>query len=302
MKRAAVSAAASRESASLNRNPMPTPAGEGRPSAATGPSIDHVIAQMQPELSGPNPLNLGVMVGDSSQRLSWRGAAEAAPVLADPAEVFDVVFGDLRPDPALSRLMVDITAVEDGPPAFVEPGVLALQLRLAAQALRFDAARVVTLQYRSSEPSDGIVPWADVPYINFEVGSHHAAVHDAVQGNAAARADVETIATAWMNQYAGLLDQLEAIPEGRGTLLDHTTVVITSEGGALDASAHGSDRLPVVIIGSAGSSLRTGERVEVEGADQADLAISLARAVGIDLDLFGAPEFDAAPIEELFIP
>jgi hypothetical protein len=66
-----------------------------------------------------------------------------------------------------------------------------------------------------------------------------------------------------MNQYyasrvARLARQLDAIPEGNGTMLDNTLVVWANEFGRGD---HSLENVPIVFIGKAGGALPVGGRV-----------------------------------------
>ena len=60
----------------------------------------------------------------------------------------------------------------------------------------------------------------------------------------------------YARRFAYLLEQLDSIPEGDGTVLDHTAVVWISE---LGTGAHDLHDPPVVIGGGGGAGLRTGQ-------------------------------------------
>ncbi|WP_157068912.1 DUF1552 domain-containing protein [Sandaracinus amylolyticus] len=103
----------------------------------------------------------------------------------------------------------------------------------------------------------------------------------------------------YARRFAYLLEQLDSVPEGDGTLLDHTAVVWISE---LGTGTHWLHDMPVVIAGGANGVLRTGQYVRYArsnrvrqgyselsiGPAQNQLYVTLMRALGMDVDAFGA--------------
>lgn len=69
----------------------------------------------------------------------------------------------------------------------------------------------------------------------------------------------------YAGKYAKLVGLLDSIPEGEGTLLENTTTMWMNE--LSDGDAHNINNLPIVIAGSAGGILKTGQAVNVEGRD-----------------------------------
>lgn len=109
---------------------------------------------------------------------------------------------------------------------------------LIAAALSCDMTRVITLQM-------GDIPGGEIGYSG---DVHQVFAHKAYQDEESA--DVMTAyQTRHARQLADLLDALEAIPEGNGTLLDNTHVVWMSE---LGNPAHGFDRTPAMSFGATG--------------------------------------------------
>ena len=60
----------------------------------------------------------------------------------------------------------------------------------------------------------------------------------------------------WMEQLAYLLGELDARPEGDGTMLDHSLVVCCTE--VCDGNTHLHDDMPFLISGGAGGAISTG--------------------------------------------
>ena len=127
--------------------------------------------------------------------------------------------------------------------------------------------------------------------------------------------------TNYTAQYAELIaqlaDKLDAIPEGNGTLLDHTIILWVSE---LAHGGHGHDGWPAVIVGG-GQRFRTGRYLHYEkdtlttstaewvndngliGLPHNHLLVSVAQAMGVDLDTIGdasvRPKKPSAPAIDL---
>ncbi len=65
------------------------------------------------------------------------------------------------------------------------------------------------------------------------------------------------------DEVARFLDRLAALPEGAGTLLDHSVVVYGSS--ISDGHEHGESNLPVLVIGGGGGAIRGGRVLDHEG-------------------------------------
>ena len=92
-----------------------------------------------------------------------------------------------------------------------------------------------------------------------------------------------------MEQLATLLTELDAIPEGDGTLLDHSIVFATSE--VSEGRTHSLDEIPVVIAGSGNG--RLGQNLHIRSYTQENinkLNLSLIRAMGINQTSWGSED------------
>jgi hypothetical protein len=67
----------------------------------------------------------------------------------------------------------------------------------------------------------------------------------------------------YAGKYARLVNLLDSIGEGDGTLLDNTATLWLPE--LSDGAAHNLNNLPILIAGSAGGYLKQGAAVNVEG-------------------------------------
>ena len=88
-----------------------------------------------------------------------------------------------------------------------------------------------------------------------------------------------------LNQF---LSDLDSIPEGNGTLLDHTTVVIGSNFG--DSSDHTCNNLPTIVAG--GGYRHQAHTVLEKPTPLCNLYLELLHEFNIDQGQFGSSEMD----------
>ena len=98
--------------------------------------------------------------------------------------------------------------------------------------------------------------------------------------------DFSTLNTCHVETLVYDLHRLESIPDGDGTLLDHT--VILNGSGMSDGTMHNNDNVPVVVIGGQENRL-TGNRhlVNPQGTALANLSLSLWEKCGVNMEAFG---------------
>ena len=89
----------------------------------------------------------------------------------------------------------------------------------------------------------------------------------------------------FVTQFAYLLQQLRARPEGDGTMLDHSVVLLCSE--VSDGNTHSHQDMPFVLAGRAGGCVTPGRVLEHRGRRHGDLLASIAKAMGSDVDRWG---------------
>lgn len=154
---------------------------------------------------------------------------------------------------------------------------------LVVGALACDLSRVVTLQWGSSG-NDGLRHvWQGID------ADYHSVAHLANGADPAAH-EQHAMATRWyVERFAGLVERLAAIPEGDGTVLDHTTCVLLSG----VSIVHDLRDLPIVVVGG---GVPGGRVLDAADASTTALWRGLAAHLGVDLGTFGAPQFDAAPL------
>jgi hypothetical protein len=183
---------------------------------------------------------------------------------------------------------------------------------LAAAALHSDLTRVITI-----EASDA--PNEEMGYTPGQWGTSdaHDLIHkvmgdDPLSESADAIAAIRRQHLASTRRMRALLDELATRTEVDGSrLLDHTVVVFTSQ---IADGSHSLQGLPWFTAGSCGGALRTGRyfrqprnmpqpgyrwvagRWPNLGRAHNDLFVTLARAMGLDVDTFGAASVCTGPI------
>ncbi len=90
-----------------------------------------------------------------------------------------------------------------------------------------------------------------------------------------------------VEQFAYFLGKLDSIPEGDGTLLDHSMVLYGS--GISDGNRHRHEDLPIVLAGGAGGQLKTGSLIRPVGNEvpMGNLFLSMLDAMGTPVDAIG---------------
>ena len=121
------------------------------------------------------------------------------------------------------------------------------------------------------------------PFLGMREG-HHAASHNNNSDG------YERIARFHVSQFAYLASKLDSMPEGDGTVLDHSCLMFLSN--MWIGRKHDNFRLPLVLAGGLGSTLETGRTLNYleageENRKMCSLYLSLMDRFGIRLDEFG---------------
>ena len=105
---------------------------------------------------------------------------------------------------------------------------------------------------------------------------HHRLTHD----EPGDQPEVKAVVIQIMQQLAYLTEALHAVPEGEGTLLDHTYLVATSEISL--GRSHSLENVPFMIIGGGGERLKSGVHYHSAGGESTSAAwLSVMRALGL---------------------
>jgi uncharacterized protein DUF1552 len=149
-------------------------------------------------------------------------------------------------------------------------------------AMQCDSTRVIT--FMNGNAGSNI----SFPFLGVS-GAHHELSHHG--GDPTNLASLQTIDTWEVTMLAEMLQKMDLIQEGTGTLLEHAQVFFSSE--IEDGDAHRHSNLPVLLCGGAHDKYTTDRHVHYNPSNQGDgppianLFVSMAKAAGVDVASFG---------------
>ncbi len=153
-----------------------------------------------------------------------------------------------------------------------------LMLDIMALAFWSDASRVGTFMFGNAASGRNF-SFLDGVYGNFHSISHH-------QDDVRRMKQYELINKWHIEQVAYFLEKLQSIPEGDGTLLDHSMVLFGS--GLRNGNRHAEENLPILLAGGANGKIHSGRHlVFEEETPLANLYLTMAQVMEAPLDKFG---------------
>ncbi len=159
------------------------------------------------------------------------------------------------------------------------PTLTTIMLDLMVLAFQCDATRVINF-HQGNGGSSGFqsCPWLGITTDHHRLSHHN---NDLARGSQLLKIDLWEV-----QQYAYFLQKLDAISEGGGTVLDNSLIFLSSEIG--DGNAHDQVNKPLLIGGSAGGKIVTGRALDMAGALQANMFITLLNhGLGVPATTFG---------------
>ena len=103
-----------------------------------------------------------------------------------------------------------------------------------------------------------------------------------------------------MKAWASFLDEIKAIPEGDGTLLENSLIFALSD--TQFAKVHSLNSIPMMIAGKAGGKLRSGLHVAGRGDPVTRVGLTVQQVMGLNIDSFGDKSMKTQkPITEIMI-
>ena len=151
-----------------------------------------------------------------------------------------------------------------------------LMMDLLALAYQTDLTRVSTFML-AREVSSRAYP---------EIGvsdSHHPLSHHANEPAKLAR--LHKVNAYHVDQFAHLVNKLAALPEGDGTILDHSVFLYGT--GISESNSHSYDDLPIAVVGGKGAGVTGGRYVRYpKGTPLANLHLTLLDKLGVRLESF----------------
>jgi Protein of unknown function (DUF1552) len=270
-----------------------------------------LVLACEPPMTGDHETDFSLAY---SSHISWRCVDSPVPNEVDPSLAFDSLFenhGARRGRSILDRVsdrakcvtrsvsstdkarldeyLTSVREVEcriqrrraaeerEGGPAVDVREHARLMCDIIALAFQTDTTRVASLLI-ARDLSSLSYPFLDVR------GDHHAASHDDLSDG------YERISRFHVSQLAYLASRLDAMPEGDGTVLDHSCLLWLSN--MWSGWKHDNMKLPVVLAGGLGGTLATGRALEYlyAGDDNRKLCslyLSLMDRMGVTLERFG---------------
>ena len=192
--------------------------------------------------------------------------------LADVREI------ERRIETAARRASTDV-ALPDAPvgvPKDVEDHIK-LMLDLQVLAWQADITRVTTL-LMAKELSNAVYPKSGVRDA-FHILSHHSNIRE--------NQDRFAVLNRYhVNLLAHLLGKLQSIPDGDGTLLDHSMVLYGSA--MSDGNQHNHGPLPIVLAGGASGALKGGRHIRnAKDTTMSNLLLAMLDKLGTPAERFG---------------
>ncbi len=156
-----------------------------------------------------------------------------------------------------------------------DPSVGVAMNELLYQAVNCDLTRVATQQWYNDN-QQVVFTWTGVDR------GQHMLQH-------AGGPDFDKVQTWLLSQAAATVKRLKDTPEGGGSMLDNTLMLVMSDMG--EGSLHSCAFIPALIAGKAGGAVRTGRTYSAGGSARNNLLLSVARTMGVTLAYIGDPQY-----------
>ena len=152
-----------------------------------------------------------------------------------------------------------------------------LMCDLIALAFQTDKTRIATLLL--CRDVSGLI----YPFLNARASHHSSSHYDKAE-------EYQRITTYYASQFAYLVQKLDAMPEGEGTVLDNSCLMFINN--FWSGSKHESTRVPVLLSGGLGGTLQTGRVLNYQDKGDGNrklcsMYLSLMDRMGVKLDRFG---------------
>jgi hypothetical protein len=152
-----------------------------------------------------------------------------------------------------------------------------LMMDIMALAFWSDASRVSTFMFGNS------VSGRNFSFLDGVGGNHHSISHH--MNNPHKMEEYAKINIWHIEQYAYFLQKLKSIREGDSNLLDNSMITFAS--GLRDGNRHSPYNLPIVVAGSGGGKLKTGQNLIFEkNTPLANLFLTMLQNMDFNIDSF----------------
>jgi len=121
--------------------------------------------------------------------------------------------------------------------------------------------------------------------------THHTLTHEEPDDpELGHQREVAWFAKKSMIAWKDFLDELSAIPEGDGTLLDNCLVLAHSD--CSIAKSHAVEGIPVMVAGNAGGRIRTGYHIAGKADPISRIGLTVQQAMGLQVERWGTLGMD----------
>ena len=152
-----------------------------------------------------------------------------------------------------------------------------LMMDLQVLAYQTDLTRIITFAMEN-EGGGRAYPEIGIP------DQHHTLSHH--QNGSVAIDKLFRIHVHHMKLFAYFLGKLRSVPDGDGSLLDHTILLYGS--GLSDGNAHVHENLPILLVGGAGGGLQGGRHIRYpDGTPMTNLHLTMLDKLGVPLEKLG---------------
>ena len=163
------------------------------------------------------------------------------------------------------------------------------QIDMIVQAFACDQTRVASLQCSTA------VNALRFSFLDPPVGSEGHSLSHSGDTNEALQSEWERTLLWYSSLFAYLLTKLSEVPEGDGTMLDHTVVLWGNE--LSRGNTHDLTDIPFILTG--GGLMPSGRYLSYESVAHNQLLLGVTQAFGVEADLFGAPHLNAGTLNGL---
>lgn len=172
------------------------------------------------------------------------------------------------------------------------PADARMQMELIKSSFACDLARVATIMWGTT-PHSWRFEWLPRRLSDgFHSMSHLGASNESAQN------ELISACRWYAEQFRDFLAMLDSVPEGDGTLLDHTIVLWNTEVAA--GNSHTYRNMPYVLAGGT-HHFRTGRYLSFDGEPHNPLLVSICQAMGVEVTTFGDPDYGSGPLPGLAV-
>jgi len=225
---------------------------------------------------------LSVVAEDRKRAMRDLGAADQARLdqyFTSVREAEDQIAAELKRPDIVAKVTIPAApeemAVNNALPNVRK--VTPLMARLGALALATDQTRVFNLTV--SEPGSQIFVPGD------PLGYHQSTHEEPIDPILGYQPRVAQYNVYSMELFAAFLKELDAIPEGDGTILDHSLVYAFTD--VSFAKIHALDGIPLLVAGGASGRMKTGHHIAGDGSAVSRVGLTVQKAMGLSVDGWG---------------